>query len=898
MQRAIAPIFVFLLFLVLALPTRAQQRAERLPYYGALEEAPLASISPDGWLRQYLVRQRDGLTGHLEDAGYPFNTAGWDGTTMEKFGWTAYEQYAYWVDGMMRTGELLRDTFLVAKASRQVDYVLDHADPDGYLGPKFLKPHSALSRWPHVVFFRAMMARYEATRESRIVDALRRNYLSKTDPYTSHRNVVNVEIMLWTYAQTHDPALLTMAEESYAGYNRVSSEVTTLDRMRSDDRMDGFHGVTFNETAKLAAVLYLYTGKPEYLSAVEHAYQKVDRYYMLLDGVLSSTEGMRGIDPLESHETCDIADYTWALGYLLMATGKSEYADKIERACFNAAPGAITKDFKALQYFSCPNQVVADRTSNHNEFSHGSAWMSYRPNPGTECCAGNVHRIMPNFVSRMWMLDSTGAPVATFYGPSQFTFGTGGDSVSIVEETSYPFDDEIRFTVHARKEERFPLIVRIPAWCATPQIVVRQGIAVDSLRPASGQYHRVERTFRNGDVVTVKLPMSIRASSWPEGGVALERGPLVFALAIPHTQQVDSLDRRSTADFPAWNMEPEGHWNYALSIADSNLDRSIQVVTKRNAGFPWEEKNAPVALRVPARLVNQWTLDSNPQSPGGRFTPHLPRRSTLRERLSAAIDTITLVPYGCTELRLSIFPLDGNYEAVTGRLPEAECSTNEPFGEDSLRIRFHRESGASIIRYTLDGSDPTDESPVYHGSLLLTHSATVKSGAFSRGATPSFVSTSSLMVLHRLPSLRNRPASNGLSYSYYEGSWDALPVFSSLKPVTNGVAGTWDLKAFKHRDENWGVVFDGYLNAPHEGYYRFYVTSDDGSRLLIDGTEILDNDGSHSAREKSGYALLDSGCHRVQLLFFQGTGGMALSVEVSPPGMQRQPVPASWLQHD
>ena len=146
--------------------------------------------------------------------------------------------------------------------------------------------------------------------------------------------------------------------------------------------------MTFNETAKLAAVLYLYTGKSEYLSAVEHAYKKVDRWYMLLDGVHSSTEGMRGIDPLQSHETCDIADYTWALGYLLMATGKSEYADDIERACLNAAPGAVTKDFKALQYFSCPNQVVADRTSNHNEFSHGSAWMSYRPNPERNAVRG------------------------------------------------------------------------------------------------------------------------------------------------------------------------------------------------------------------------------------------------------------------------------------------------------------------------------------------------------------------------------------------------------------------------------------------------------------------------------------------------------------------------------
>ena len=220
---------------------QAQRPDGGFHYFGAFNEASLREIQAAGWLREYLLRQSEGLTGHLEAAGHPFNTAGWVGTEMERFGWTAYEQYAYWVDGMMRCGELLQDSTLVAKASRQVDYVLANADPDGYLGPKFLKPHSGLSRWPHVVFFRAMMARYGATGERRIVDALERNYRSKTDPYTSHRNVVNVEIMLWTYAQTHDPELLKMAEECYAGYNRESSEVTTLDRMRSDERMDNFH---------------------------------------------------------------------------------------------------------------------------------------------------------------------------------------------------------------------------------------------------------------------------------------------------------------------------------------------------------------------------------------------------------------------------------------------------------------------------------------------------------------------------------------------------------------------------------------------------------------------------------------------------------------------------------
>ena len=103
------------------------------------------------------------------------------------------------------------------------------------------------------------------------------------------------------------------------------------------------------------------------------------------------------------HETCDITDHTWALAYLLQATGDARYADRIEQVIFNALPGSITKDFHALQYFSCPNQVIATSTSNHNLFMRGLNWMSYRPDHEVQCCPGNLHRAMPNFVSKMWM---------------------------------------------------------------------------------------------------------------------------------------------------------------------------------------------------------------------------------------------------------------------------------------------------------------------------------------------------------------------------------------------------------------------------------------------------------------------------------------------------------------
>ena len=224
----------------------------------------------------------------------------------------------------------------------------------------------------------------------------------------------------------------------------------------------------------------------------------------------SSSEHLRGKDPLDSHETCNIADYTWGAGYLLMATGEAGYPEKIERACFNAAPGAVKSDFTALQYFSCPNQVVANVHSNRNLFFRGRQWMSYRPNPGTECCPGEVNRIMPNYVARMWLRDAEGGLVAACYGPSTLrcAAGAAGTEVTIVEDTCYTLSEEITFTIQADAPVSFPLSLRIPSWSLHPRVLLNGAKIPETVTP--GTFLRLVRTFQPGDRLTLGLPMTIQ----------------------------------------------------------------------------------------------------------------------------------------------------------------------------------------------------------------------------------------------------------------------------------------------------------------------------------------------------------------------------------------------------
>jgi len=644
--------------------------------YAKFSELPIKAITPKGWLWKYLDNQRNGLTGHLDEAaGTPFDKVKRTKLTSSEWINAEFEQVSYWLDGMLRCGYLLRDEFLINKALEQIEYVLKNPDKDGYLGPQSLKdsPHGG-NRWPHTVFFRAVMAHYSATKNKSILSPIIKHYLSKTSEHTRERDVCNVEIMLWLYEETGDKRIFDYALESYEGYNLLNKDRdTSVESMLSTRKMSE-HGVTFNEIGKLGAIVYKYTGNRKYLDATINAYKKIDRDQMLIDGVCSSTERLRGKDPLDSHETCNISDYTWSVGYLLMVTGDAEYADKIERACFNAAPGAVTKDFKALQYFSCPNQVIADSSSNHNFYRCGDKWMSYRPKPGTECCSGDVNRAMPNYVARMWLLDNKNRGlVAALYGPSSVVARVGEElqEVNIVEETSYPFSEEINFYIYTKKEVFFSLSLRIPLWCDCPQLLINSKPVKAKLQ--KGAFVTIKRLFSNGDHIKLILPMELKLSYWPRNGVGIEMGPIVFSLPIDEEWQVDKNEVFQTKDFPAWNIYPKSKWNYALDLTESELKERVEVVRRAppvdDINFnPWYIKSAPIELYVPARLVRGWRIkkckrltyedyDGLHKRVGNfSFTPNLPEIKVLKKNLSPKVEKIRLVPYGCTQLRITIFP--------------------------------------------------------------------------------------------------------------------------------------------------------------------------------------------------------------------------------------------------
>ena len=133
-------------------------------------------------------------------------------------------------------------------------------------------------------------------------------------------------------------------------------------------------------------------------------------------------------------------------------------------------------------------------------------------------------------------------------------------------------------------------------------------------------------------------------------------GPIVYALPIKENWTSKVECKYTTPEFPSLEAMPASAWNYGLAL-DKTKPESIEVkkrtVTAEEALDPWA--NPPICLTAPAKEIEDWELEINPDNKAQKFTPCLPEVST--SKVSETVEKITLQPYGSTQLRVTIFPV-------------------------------------------------------------------------------------------------------------------------------------------------------------------------------------------------------------------------------------------------
>lgn len=169
-----------------------------------------------------------------------------------------------------------------------------------------------------------------------------------------------------------------------------------------------------------------------------------------------------------------------------------------------------------------------------------------------------------------------------------------------------------------------------------------------------GTIEKVNREWKSGDVVELLLPMEVKVSRWHEASAAIERGPLLYALRMEEKWTKIEDDRQSGTRYGEWYYEvhSDSPWNYCLkeeSIKSENIRTDFQVIVNDVKGYPWNVENAPIEIKTKGKRMVDWRLYNGSSGPLPFSVQY--QAETMPE------EEITLIPYGCTTLRIAEFPI-------------------------------------------------------------------------------------------------------------------------------------------------------------------------------------------------------------------------------------------------
>ncbi len=643
------------------------------PRNSKLDRLPLGSVRAAGWIRQQLEIEAAGMSGHLDElepamVWDPFTTrhheakigAAFDASLVA--GWSAEVSGTYWIGFVMLAYTLDRDD-LKEKATKWVDAVLAGQEEDGYIGgyAKEDDRNEDYNAWSQNWAMRALLAYYEATGRQDVLEACHKGLLwfvrNWADHFTEYAGPTLIESMVEVYLYTGDIRLVEWAEKFLLWHDANSQKINRLQDFANDNSpYNTIHAVDYGELVKNPALLYKWNGNQKYLDASSKGLAKViDKCLQRTGAPCTNVEYLGPVGDTCESEYCNFETFEHTFFDMGAITGSPDYFDMAEKVVFNASQGAKKKDGRAIAYMTSPNQFVAMRTS--SLYSDAADSFVYSACYRVACCPTHAIAVMPEYLRNMCAVDDGDALFVNCYGPCVVDFVTAdGSKITVEETTEYPFKEDIEFTIHTGKPARMKLMLRIPGWCEGAKATVNgESCSVSSAIPG---YFEIDRVWSEGDQIQLTLPMSVKAvdvddSDWcMRYPIAIERGPLLFAYHLPEKWTVtEPVELNPHPDWPCYEVTTDSSHYYptGLVLERKSLDEpSAFKVSYRDVGDanPWE--TSPVSIAVEARRAEYMysvRMIAN-------YEP-LPTKSC---KIKDEPEQIEMIPYGCTNLRISYFP--------------------------------------------------------------------------------------------------------------------------------------------------------------------------------------------------------------------------------------------------
>lgn len=638
-------------------------------------ELPIGAIKPKGWLLEQLKKQRSGLTGNLDEIYEEVvgSTNGWLGGDGD--GW---ERGPYWLDGMVPLAYILDDQELKDKAQEWIEWSINNQQDNGYFGPIPFEDGPPEDRrgvqegprrdwWPKMVMLKVLKQYYMATEDERVLD-LMTNYfryqlehlpdqpLDNWSYWGNRRGGDNLMMVYWLYNRTGDDFLLELGElihEQTFDWTGVfgGGEIAKLNPVPE------LHTVNLAMGLKEPVVYSQQDPNPDYIQAVKDGLDDLKKVHGFVTGLYGADENLHGNNPTQGTELCTVVEMMYSFEQITRITGDTYFADYLEKVAFNALPTQHDDEYTTRQYFQQPNQV---QISHHtrNFFNDANGQLCYGVLTGYPCCTTNMHQGWPKLTQNLWYATDDNGLAAMIYTSSEVTAKVGdGTEITVIEETDYPFDDTINFTIQTSNQVKFPLELRIPKWADEANININGRSWNQVKKNTEGQMVTIDRTWSDGDTITLQLPMDVRVSRWAEQSVGIERGPLVYGLKINERWEEKPAEKGNwRIQHPYKEVYPADSWNYGITEDTiENMDFELVYDEKKSGKYPWNLENVPVKLKAKAKPVEDWTMYKH--SAGQLPVSDQKRYGQDEGTANIPVEEVTLIPYGATTLRISQFPV-------------------------------------------------------------------------------------------------------------------------------------------------------------------------------------------------------------------------------------------------
>jgi DUF1680 family protein len=528
-------------------------------------------IRPSGWIKEQMQKDLDGFVGHLDqlapelmiqDKIYgehrltsTINSKSVGNFDIDKewevqYLWWNSESQSNWWDGYLRHAFMLNDKKHLDRVEEFIDYILATQDEDGYLGIyapdlryKFMSENGEL--WSKATLYRVLLAYYEATKESNVLEAVIKavqnvmdNYsVHSSSPFFAERSYAGISHGLM-FTDVLEKLFQLTGKEVYKEYavflfrdysqHDVSEKDVQLHNIFNIDYKLFGHGVHVYEHIRSLAVAYFATGDADLKKALGIYLQRIENTITASGGPI----GDEWIFERNAHtsdtgyEYCSIQELMDSYLLLLQKTGDPHFAEMAEKIFFNAAQGARHPEHSSIAYLKTDNSSEMCGTRN-GEVELNKKQTRYKYSPVHQdvavCCSPNAGRITPYFVQNMWMKDEEGL-IACLFGPCEAEMRFNDKKIFIKETTSYPYDFTIDLEITVNDPAEFTLKIRKPVWAKTIKLNV-------PYEEKSGFIY-IRKQWTGIEKINLAFEPAIEVKQTLDNEIYFTYGPLVLARPI------------------------------------------------------------------------------------------------------------------------------------------------------------------------------------------------------------------------------------------------------------------------------------------------------------------------------------------------------------------------------